>query len=102
MLKRGLLYPLKLTIMQNVFRLKGVIQNYAWGGKTYIADLLDISPEQDKPYAEYWMGTHQKGPSVVEADGRWLPLPELIAQDRARLLGQILYGTFSGQTTLFV
>jgi mannose-6-phosphate isomerase len=97
MLKRGLLYPLKLTIMQNVFRLKGVIQNYAWGGKTYIADLLDISPEQDKPYAEYWMGTHQKGPSVVEADGRWLPLPELIAQDRARMLGKYCMEHFQGK-----
>ncbi len=59
----------------------GVIQNYAWGHPTAIADLLGLKPD-GRPQAELWFGTHPAGPSHL-ADGRTLesavgPLPYLL------------------------
>ena len=36
--------------MSKIYPLKGKIQNYAWGGKNYIPDLLGID-SQDQKYA---------------------------------------------------
>lgn len=58
-------------------RLRCKVQNYDWGrlGRdSGVARLFSInsnsSIELDKPYAEFWMGTHESGPScvVVEND----------------------------------
>lgn len=82
--------------MQAFFPLKGVVQDYAWGGKTYIADLLSISDTGQKPLAEYWMGTHPKGPSEVEAGGEHLLLNNLIDQNPEQFLGVNCSDQFKG------
>ncbi|MCU1394345.1 MAG: mannose-6-phosphate isomerase [Ilumatobacteraceae bacterium] len=53
--------------MQHV---NGVIQHYAWGHPTAIADLLGVEPD-GRPQAELWFGTHPGGPSHLD-DGRTL------------------------------
>ncbi|OIT38308.1 PREDICTED: mannose-6-phosphate isomerase 1-like [Nicotiana attenuata] len=54
-------------------RLKGCVKNYDWGrpgkesrvARLYSRNTGDHIIEQDKPYAEFWMGTHDSGPSYV-------------------------------------
>lgn len=54
-------------------RLKGCVKNYDWGrpgkesrvARLYSRNTGDHTIEQDKPYAEFWMGTHDSGPSYL-------------------------------------
>ena len=66
-----------------IMLLENTIQNYAWGSKTYIADLLGKASPSAEPQAEMWIGAHPKAPSI--AKGR--PLPEIIAEDPVACLG---------------
>ena len=50
--------------MAGIYQLKGCIQPYAWGGKHYIANLLNVTNTQE-PYAEYWLGAHISAPSQL-------------------------------------
>ncbi len=61
---------------KGIFPLKNPIQNYDWGSKEFIPDLLGMPPS-DIPQAELWMGAHPKAPSQVKIDGRWISLLEL-------------------------
>ncbi|OVA04134.1 Mannose-6-phosphate isomerase [Macleaya cordata] len=53
------------------------VQNYDWGRigeKSRVAKLFSLNSgleiDRNKPYAEFWMGTHESGPSfVVESSG---------------------------------
>ena len=50
--------------MAGIYQLKGCIQPYVWGGKHYIANLLNVTNAQE-PYAEYWLGAHTSAPSQL-------------------------------------
>ncbi|MFQ6633950.1 hypothetical protein Gotur_011046 [Gossypium turneri] len=58
-------------------RLRAWVQNYEWGrsgAEAEVARLLALNTgaeiEPNKPYAEFWMGTHESGPNVlVEEEG---------------------------------
>lgn len=72
-----------------IYRLENVIQPYAWGSHTAIADLLGQPGPTQQPQAELWMGTHPKGPSMVVADdGHRIPLQRLIERHPVEILGQ--------------
>jgi mannose-6-phosphate isomerase len=45
--------------------LENPIQNYAWGSRTAIAELLGRPSPADQPEAELWIGAHPKAPSRV-------------------------------------
>src|SRR5689334_22761305 len=78
---------------KKVFKLKGKIQHYAWGGTTFIPQLLSVPNPENKPFAEYWLGAHDN--ASAELDGV-LPssLNEYIRQEPATLLGSIVAGRF--------
>ena len=71
--------------MPTPYPFDGVIQHYAWGGYSYLPELLHKSNPQQKPWAELWMGAHAKGPGQVH--GSEHTLDELIARKPATLLG---------------
>ncbi|KAM7279932.1 hypothetical protein ACFE04_007066 [Oxalis oulophora] len=55
-----------------ILRLKCAVQNYEWGKIGYesaVANMYSKNSgtkiQQDKPYAELWMGTHDSGPSYI-------------------------------------
>lgn len=48
-----------------MFLLEGKVQHYAWGGKAFIPSLLGISNNDQRPFAEYWMGIHPAAPSLI-------------------------------------
>lgn len=70
----GLSIVIKECEMQNrlsgVFPLVGVPQNYAWGGHEYLNELFQLD-QADKVIAEYWIGTHHRGPSKVKIGNDW-------------------------------
>lgn len=82
-----------------LFYLKGKVQHYAWGGFTYIPQLLGL-PVTDNPSAEYWMGAHQSAPSELEA-ATPLPLNEYIAANPAETLGPVAAKRFGELPYLF-
>jgi mannose-6-phosphate isomerase len=83
--------------MAGVFRLRNTIQEYAWGSRSAIPELLGRPSPADKPQAELWMGAHPKAPSLVLlAEGDELPLPELIARDPSGILGPAVAEKFGG------
>ncbi|MBY5957674.1 mannose-6-phosphate isomerase, class I [Membranicola marinus] len=46
-------------------KLTGCVQNYPWGGVSYIPELLCQSNERQVPFAELWFGQHPACPSKV-------------------------------------
>jgi mannose-6-phosphate isomerase len=59
-----------------MLKLKCAVQNYAWGktgresevAKLYSSGNDNAPVEEDKPYAELWMGTHPSGPSHLSGE----------------------------------
>ncbi len=43
---------------KKIFRIKGTIKQYDWGGKTFIPQLLNEQNTGKRPYAEYWLGNN--------------------------------------------
>ena len=77
--------------------LKNTIQEYSWGSTRAIADLLGRKNPERKTQAELWMGAHPKAPSLVQHNGRWVSLPELIAKNPVDLLGKKVAQNFNDQ-----
>jgi mannose-6-phosphate isomerase len=71
---------------RNVYKLKGTIQHYAWGGYDFIPRLLGIDNSGKQPFAEYWMGAHSSAPSHLLNGNASIPLNELF-QSNPQLLG---------------
>ena len=63
--------------MHGIYHLKGTVKHYDWGGTSFIPSLLNINNSDNKPFAEYWMGTHPLGNSIVETENGNKKLDEL-------------------------
>ena len=48
-------------IKDRVLPIIGKVQHYAWGGYYYIPKLLNIPVKKGETYAEFWLGTHDRG-----------------------------------------
>ena len=85
-----------------MFKLKGKVQHYVWGGYTYLPQILGIENIEYKPFAEYWMGAHISSPSLVEWDAnKTIPLNKLIEEDKTKWLGESVAARFGGLPYLF-
>lgn len=82
-----------------MFKLKNVIQNYAWGSKTAITTLFGIKNSNDEPQAEIWMGAHVNGCSKNESTDQ--ALIDIINEDKAALLGEYTAARFGELPFLF-
>jgi mannose-6-phosphate isomerase len=68
----------------------------------FIPALLHLPNNDNKPFAEYWMGAHDNVPAEVELpDGSMQPLNAFIKQDAAGLLGKNVYERFGRLPYLF-
>jgi len=65
-------------LQDKIFRLKGKVQHYAWGGFEFIPHWLGIPNTGHKPFAEYWMGAHPSASSDIVTPNGSLSLNELI------------------------
>jgi mannose-6-phosphate isomerase len=74
--------------------LEGRIQNYAWGSRTAIADLLRRPVPSPRPEAELWLGAHPSAPSLVFRGGEWRSLLDVIADKPLLELGAPVVARF--------
>ena len=84
----------------NIYRLKGTIQHYAWGGFEFIPKLVGIDNTQHEPFAEYWMGAHRSSPSQLIDGERMIGLDQLFASQPG-LLGKEVHEKFHQLPYLF-
>ena len=71
----------------------GKVQHYSWGGYEFIPALLDITNEENKPYAEYWMGIHPLATAEVGEDHQ--SLGKLINENKEEVLGAYVAKQFN-------
>jgi mannose-6-phosphate isomerase len=77
--------------------LDNVIQPYAWGSRTALAELLGQPAPSATTQAELWMGAHPGGPSRVGRDGASRTLLELIRSAPERELGEAVTRRFGAE-----
>jgi mannose-6-phosphate isomerase len=78
-----------------MYRIKGRNQQYGWGGKTFIPQLLNIQNAEGIPYAEYWLGVHPSAPAIVDlGNGATTTLLSLVNSDKPGHLGEKVFKTF--------
>ena len=83
------------------FHLKGKVQNYAWGGFTFLPTLLDFENEGNKPCAEYWMGAHPSASSVISDDVASVWLNEYINDNPTETITTKVFEQFGELPYLF-
>ena len=84
-----------MTEGKKTLLLKGNVQHYDWGGTEFIPSLLGIVNTVKKPFAEYWMGAHEKSPSMVQLNGNgFQPLHIFIKQNPVSILGNYVAEKF--------
>lgn len=83
-----------MALDQGVFKLKGVVQHYSWGGFDFIPQLLGINNSEHSPYAEYWMGAHANHAASIE-NGNKIALSDFILRDAENILGSKIAEKFS-------
>ncbi|HTR29302.1 MAG TPA: mannose-6-phosphate isomerase, class I [Puia sp.] len=71
---------------RKVFKLRGKVQHYAWGGSEFIPRLLAVDNVDRRPFAEYWMGAHESGPARLEENGA--SLNDYLRKQPAERLGE--------------
>jgi mannose-6-phosphate isomerase len=49
-----------------VLPITGKVQHYAWGGYYYLPKLLNIPVKKGETYAEFWLGTHDRGSAEMK------------------------------------
>lgn len=89
-----------------LFRLEAGYQQYDWGkigSSSAVAQFAansneDLKIEEEKPYAELWMGTHHKVPSFKKESGE--TLSELIEKDPVAMLGKGIVEKFKSTKEL--
>jgi mannose-6-phosphate isomerase len=87
---------------EGIHRLRGKVQNYAWGGYEFIPSLVGFTPKPGMTYAEYWMGAHEEAPSdIVLEDGTAIPLNEIIEALPDKTLGTPVAQRFGRLPYLF-
>lgn len=64
------------------------IQDYSWGSRTVIAELLGRPSPASRPEAELWIGAHPKAPSRVSEPAGLGALDALIAREPVSILGR--------------
>ncbi|SHN09026.1 mannose-6-phosphate isomerase, class I [Polaribacter sp. KT 15] len=87
--------------MRKIFKLKGKVQNYDWGGTSYIPNLVSENIKENTTYAEYWMGAHIKAPSEVITENENILLNKFIAENLTVSLGKDVSSKFGKLPFLF-
>jgi len=81
----------------SVFVLENPIQDYAWGSRTAIADLLGRKAPSAGPEAELWIGAHPKAPSRIVSPPGLGTLDRAIQDDPIGLLGREVCDRFGNE-----
>ena len=82
------------TDESSIYKLKGIIRNYDWGGVEFLSKLLSHSNPKREPMAEYWLGAHDSASSSVVTKNNEIGLDRFIAKDRETILGKTVLKKF--------
>jgi mannose-6-phosphate isomerase len=82
---------------QPVFVLENPIQDYAWGSRTAIAELLGRPAPSLGPEAELWVGAHPRAPSRIVAPAGLGTLDRAIVNDPVGILGREVCDRFGNE-----
>lgn len=88
-------------LQDKIFKLKGKVQHYAWGGTEYIPHWLGIENEKKESFAEYWMGAHPSASSTIIVGDKEASLFELTKNDPALFIGEKINEAFGELPYLF-
>jgi len=77
-----------------IYKLKGVIRNYDWGGADFLSNLLSQPNPFKQPMAEYWLGAHESSPSLLQTLQGNVELNKFISNDIERILGKTVVKKF--------
>jgi mannose-6-phosphate isomerase len=77
-----------------IYKLKGVIRNYDWGGTKFLTALLSVPNPDQNPMAEYWLGAHETASSKIIITNNEIPLNEFIDGNKEEVLGSIVSKKF--------
>lgn len=87
--------------MQDIGKLTGTIKHYDWGGAVFIPALLDVLNEENKPFAEYWLGVHpQADCRVIFPDKTEVLLRDYISKAGEKALGSYVQQRFGNMPYL--
>jgi mannose-6-phosphate isomerase len=90
-----------MSFKYSIHKLQGTVQNYSWGGTTFLPKLLSIENPNHKPFAEYWLGIHAGGPASIEVNQQAVLLSDAIATDPKAALSEPVFNHFGGLPYLF-
>ncbi|MEE4359709.1 MAG: mannose-6-phosphate isomerase, class I, partial [Desulfococcaceae bacterium] len=82
--------------MIDISILDNPVQEYAWGSRTAIPELLGTE-KNGKPRAELWMGAHPKAPSFIACQGENISLAAAIEKYPEEILGKTVCEKFGGK-----
>ncbi|HEY0677941.1 MAG TPA: mannose-6-phosphate isomerase, class I [Chitinophagaceae bacterium] len=78
---------------QRIFKLKGKVQPYAWGGTEFIPRLLGTKPS-GTPAAEYWLGAHETASSELINNNDSISLIRIIKDYPDETIGSEVNNSF--------
>lgn len=88
-------------LQDKVFKLKGKVMHYVWGGYSFIPEWMGEENLQHKPYAEYWMGAHLLAPSVLITGEDEISLRDAINENPGKFIGEKVFQRFAELPYLF-
>ncbi len=80
--------------MPGIYRLKGTVKHYDWGGFSFIPSLLQTDNKEVRPFAEYWLGVHEQDNCVIELPGPHRVLLKEFMQENRNALGNEVLRSF--------
>jgi mannose-6-phosphate isomerase len=90
-----------MAINDGIYKLKGKVLHYAWGGYEFLPHLLNINNTDHKPFAEYWMGAHPLAPSELQMPEGDVSLYTLIKEKPEMVLSEKVSHRFGELPYLF-
>ena len=85
-----------MELKDNIYKLRGRLMHYAWGGYEFIPAFLGMANPNHQPFAEYWMGAHPLAPSELITADEGISLYNAIQAFPERILSSGVYDRFGG------
>lgn len=87
--------------MPGIYRLKGTVKHYDWGGQHFIPSLLQMENKENLPFAEYWMGVHPQDNCTIELPDHHRVLLKEHLKNNPEFLGKEVQHQFGHLPYLF-
>jgi mannose-6-phosphate isomerase len=75
-----------------IYKLKGVVKYYDWGGTEYLSGLFSVPNPEKNPMAEYWLGVHHSASSEIQNNR--IKLSDLVESAKEKTLGSAVAQKF--------